>query len=319
MRKAFVKTLLELATLDGKVMLLTGDLGFSLLEPYRDRFPSRFLNVGLSEQTMVSMAAGMALEGYRVFVYSIAPFIVCRALEQIRNDLCYQQLPVKLIGVGSGLAYGADGGSHHSIDDLGLMTSLPDMIVLAPGDPLETEMAVKASMSFDLPCYIRLNRSGDPVVHHPESVADWKLGQPLRIRGENTAPVILVGCGNMLPLAVAAWEELDRRGVSAQALSVHTLKPVDGEQMRKFLSESRLVVSLEDHVERNGLTALLRRWVPEERLLPMSLGDGFIHDVGGTDYLRCRYGLDRDVLVTEILNRLSLGDSGGCDSARVQV
>ena len=310
MRKVFVKTLSELAERDQRVMLLTGDLGFSLLEPYRDRFPRQFLNVGLSEQTMLSMAAGMALEGYHVFVYSIAPFIVCRALEQIRNDLCYQQLPVKLIGVGSGLAYGADGATHHAVDDLGIMTSLPDMIVLAPGDPIETGMAVEASMGFDRPCYIRLNRSGDPIVHSLETAAGWTLGRPLQARGEENAAVAVMACGSTLPLATEIYDELDRRGVSAHVLSVHTLKPVDVQHMRSLLSTSSLVVSLEDHCSQNGLATLLRSWVPEARLFAATLGDSFIHEVGSTAYLRGRYGLERDALVTEILGRLSLAEAG---------
>jgi len=304
MRKAFVRTLSQLAANDKRIVLLTGDLGFSLLEEYRDQFPEQFLNVGLSEQCMVGMAAGMALEGYSVFVYSIAPFIVCRALEQIRNDLCYQRLPVKLIGVGSGLAYGAEGGTHHAVDDLGLMTTLPDMIVIAPGDPLETEMAVKTCLDFDMPCYIRLNRSGDPLVHTAETVKGWVLSKPLHVCGATDANVVVVACGNTVPLALDLFRALQVSQISSRVLSMHTLKPVDGETVQGALSSCRLVVSLEEHVSRNGLAGLLRCWVSEERLLEVSLGDSFGHEVGSQAYLRREYGLDVRQLVSGVAERL---------------
>ena len=164
MRKAFVKVLNELCENNDKIILITGDLGFGVFDDFRNKFPKQFLNAGIAEANIVGMAAGLALSGYRVFTYSIAPFLVYRAFEQIRDDLCYQNLPVTIVGVGSGLSYGNAGPSHHATEDLALMVTLPNMTVVAPGDPLEVEEAVRKIANIPGPSYLRLNRSGDKIV-----------------------------------------------------------------------------------------------------------------------------------------------------------
>ena len=142
MRKAFINKLTQLVSKNKDIYLLTGDLGFSLFDEFKNNFLDNYLNVGVSESNMIGMAAGLALARKQVFVYSIIPFVTLRCLEQIRNDLCYQRLPVKIIGVGEGLSYGTAGATHHALEDIAIMSALPEMTVIAPGDPKEVECAV---------------------------------------------------------------------------------------------------------------------------------------------------------------------------------
>src|SRR2546427_13117639 len=165
MRAAFFRTVLALAERDERVMLVVGDLGFGVVEPFASRFPARFLNVGVAEQNMTGIAAGLALSGKIVFTYSIANFATLRCLEQIRNDVCYHNANVKVVAVGGGLAYGALGSTHHATEDLAILRALPGLVVIAPGDPVEAELATHAVVEYQGPCYLRLGKAGEPIVH----------------------------------------------------------------------------------------------------------------------------------------------------------
>ncbi len=156
MRNAFCRSLARLAEADPDVMLLTGDLGFGVFEEFRDRFPKQFVNAGVAEQNMVSVAAGLALAGKTVFTYSIIPFAVFRCLEQIRDDVCYHDLPVCVVGVGAGYSYGHMGPTHHALEDIGVLRTLPGLSVLSPADGFEAEGAVEAFARHRRPCYLRL-------------------------------------------------------------------------------------------------------------------------------------------------------------------
>ena len=159
MRTAFVNTLIELAEKDENIYLLTGDLGFSVLEGFIQKFPERFINCGVAEQNMMGVAAGLALSGKKPYVYSIIPFVTMRCFEQVRNDICYQNLDVKIVGVGSGLAYGFLGATHHAIEDIAILRVLPNMTILSPGDPTEARELTLKSYQTKNPTYLRLNKS----------------------------------------------------------------------------------------------------------------------------------------------------------------
>src|SRR5437667_4581521 len=165
MRSAFFDTLVRLAEDDERITLVVGDLGFGVIEPFARRFPDRFLNAGVAEQNMTGIGAGMALSGKVVFTYSIANFPTLRCLEQVRNDVCYHAADVKIVAVGGGFAYGSLGMTHHATEDLALMRALPGMVVVAPGDPIEVELATRAVVEHRGPCYLRLGRVGEPCVH----------------------------------------------------------------------------------------------------------------------------------------------------------
>lgn len=308
MKKAFVRKLIELAEKDKDIILLTGDLGFSVFEEFRERFPKQFLNVGLSEQFMIGMAAGLAMEGKKVFAYSIIPFLIYRVFEQIRNDLCYQKVPVKLVGAGGGFSYGSQGGTHHAIEDLGVATSLPDMMVFAPSDPLEVKKIVENSLSFDLPCYVRLNRARDPVIHSEDSIKNFKIGSPLKVKGDSNN-IVIFALGNMLPVAVEISNILKCRNIKNSIYSVHTLKPVNKNDFAKIIEDSEIIVSLEEHIDSNGLKAIINNIIVEyalaKKVLSFNLPDKFIHIVGSQTYLRKQFALTSEQISKRIIGEIS--------------
>ncbi len=165
MRKTFVKTLIELAEKDESIYLLTGDIGFNALEAFADKFPKRFINCGIAEQNMMGVAAGLALSGKKVYVYSIIPFVTVRCLEQIKNDVCFQNLDVKIVGYATGFSYGAQGTTHHAIEDVGVMRALPNMTVLSPADPSEERELILQSYKTKSPAYIRLDKGGERIIY----------------------------------------------------------------------------------------------------------------------------------------------------------
>ncbi len=164
MRPAFVAALCQLASEDERIWLLCGDLGYGALEPFRDTFPGRYINAGVAEQNMTGMAAGLALSGKVAFTYSIANFPTLRALEQIRNDVCYHDCNVKIVSVGAGFSYGAQGYTHHGVEDIAIMRALPEKVVVSPGDPVEARLATRAVAALPGPCYLRLGKSGEAAV-----------------------------------------------------------------------------------------------------------------------------------------------------------
>src|SRR5438876_9433678 len=188
MRAAFIRTLSELAEHDLRIKLIVGELGFGVVESFAERFPKQFLNAGVAEQNMTGIAAGMALSGKVVFTYSIANFPTLRCLEQVRNDVCYHNANVKIVAVGGGFAYGSLGATHHATEDLAIMRALPEMTVVAPGDPVEAEAATDAIAAHAGPCYLRLGRAGESRVHRAST--DGQLGKAIEVRSGNDLALI---------------------------------------------------------------------------------------------------------------------------------
>src|SRR5277367_3574873 len=204
MRGAFFRALMQVAEQDPSVHLLVGDIGFGVVEPFAERFPDRFLNVGVAEQNMTGLAAGMALSGKTVFTYSIANFPTLRCLEQVRNDVCYHKANVKIVAVGGGFAYGALGMTHHAIEDLAILRALPEMTVIAPADPLETECATCAIAKQPGPCYLRLGRAGEPSIH--SGPIDFEIGKAIRVREGDD--ITLISTGGLLATALEVAESI---------------------------------------------------------------------------------------------------------------
>ncbi len=243
MRTAFVEALCEVAARDERIWLLCGDLGYSVLEVFTNRFPKRYVNVGVAEQNMTGLAAGLALSGQIVFTYSIANFPVMRCLEQIRNDVCYHNLSVKIVAVGGGLAYGAQGYTHHGVEDVAVMRVLPNMTVVAPGDPVETRLAVRAIVAQSGPCYLRLGKAGEPIVH--QTPPPFRLGSAIEVRPG--ADVTLVSTGGVLELTLQASKQLAEQGCSAQVLSMHTVQPLDEVAILTAARRTRHIITVEEH------------------------------------------------------------------------
>jgi transketolase len=307
MRNAFLNTLFELAKQDPRIVFVTGDLGFSVVEAFMEELPNQFLNAGVAEQNMTGMAAGMALSGKIVFTYSIANFPTLRCLEQIRNDICYHDANVKVVSVGGGFAYGSMGATHHATEDLAVMRALPNMTVVAPGDPAEATQATYALVSHEGPCYLRLGKAGEPLVH--SGPIDFRLGKALRLRSGDD--VTLISTGGMLQAAVRVAERLAAAGIDARVLSMHTLKPLDEEAVLAAARETSAILTIEEHSIIGGLGSAVAELLAETedvRIPFKRLGvpPRFSPRVGTQEYLLAENGLDDNSImeaVTSLLGR----------------
>lgn len=259
MRTAFINGLLELAEKDDKVVLIVGDLGYSVVEVFAERYPNRFFNAGIAEQNMMSMAAGLASEGFRVFVYSIANFPTFRCAEQIRNDVAYHGLPVTVVSVGGGLVYGSSGYSHHAVQDYSLIRSMPGMKIYAPGDPQEVQMCLGMIAKDSGPGYLRLGTPGTPNVH--SEIPTCSEGDWLFVSGNRQSNKVLLSTGGTLSQA-ASWLELPQYSDYA----LYSL-PVWGSDLKNKqhvqFSKIEALTTIEDHLLDGGFGS----WLLESALV----------------------------------------------------
>jgi len=305
MRTAFFNAVTALCAADRRVMLITADLGFGHVERFAARFSEQFLNVGVAEQNLAGVATGLALSGRHVFVYSIGNFPTMRCLEQVRNDICYHRAHVTIVTSGGGLSYGSLGMSHHVTEDLAIMRSLPNMTVIAPGDPIEAGAATLSAARLDGPCYLRLARAGDRNVHG-ESI-DFTIGRAVVVRRGDD--VTLISTGGMLDAAVRVADRLRaERSLSVRVLSMHTVKPLDEHAISAAARETRGVVTLEEHSIVGGLGGAVAEVIADRTLsVPfarVALPSTFISVAGSQEYLRSAYGLSDDT-IAETIQRIA--------------
>lgn len=293
MRNAFFSSLVELAADHPRLFLMIGDLGFGVVNEFVSKFPAQFINAGVAEQNMTGMAAGMARSGDIVFTYSIANFPILRCLEQVRNDVCYHRANVKMVSVGGGLCYGALGASHHATEDLAIMRSLPNLLVVAPADPVEVRLAMPLIVAHQGPVYLRLGRAGEPVVHQALP-SGFTLGKGLVVRegGELT----MISTGGMLKTTLGAADLLAKKGVSAGVISMHTVAPIDAELIQQHARTTGTIVTVEEHSVVGGLggavaEALLDGQTSPVRFKRLGLPHAFLPEVGSQEYLLRCHGL----------------------------
>lgn len=290
MRNTFVETLCQLAAEDERIWLVCGDLGFSVLEVFAAKFPDRYLNAGVSEQNMTGLAAGLAHSGKIVFTYSIANFPVMRCLEQIRNDVCYHNLPVKVVAVGGGLAYGPQGYTHHGVEDLAVTRVLPNMTVVAPGDPAETRLATRALVADPGPAYLRLGKAKEPLVHKTDP--QFELGKIIQLRAG--ADITLMSTGGILDEVVKAADLLASRNIKATILSMHTLTSLDEAALTRVIEMTGCILTIEEH-GLGGLGTVIGNYLAENSIRcvfhSMNLGAQAISVAGSQNFLRERCGL----------------------------
>jgi transketolase len=306
MRDSFVKGLeriMEDERVSGnrKTYLLTGDLGFSVFENIRKNYGDFFVNAGVSEQNMIGVAAGMAKLGKSVFVYSIIPFLLYRTFEQVRNDVCYHNLNVKLVGVGAGLAYSEAGATHHPLEDLKVADAIPNLTILNPSDPFEVEIFMRDIRKLNGPVYMRLSRNGDQVFH--SSKDNIEIGKALRlIDGDD---VLIVSTGVLTKNAVDAAKRLGDDGISTEVLEISTFRPFDEESVRNSARGKRIVATVEDNT--GALSEKVARVIAGTgiyQFLNFKLPDDFTHMAGTRNFLFKTYGLDVDSIYTKIRERL---------------
>ncbi len=305
MRNAFASEITRLASEDPRVVLLSGDIGNKLFDGYKDRHAARFFNCGVAEANMVGVAAGMALSGLRPVTYTIASFMTYRCFEQIRVDVCYHNLPVVIVGVGGGLSYAANAGTHHCCEEVAILRALPHMTVICPGDPSEVAPLLRGALAHGGPVYMRLGKKGEPKVHAaPPAVT---IGRGLIVR--EGRDVCLLSTGTMLPIAVEVARRLEAASVDARLVSLHTIKPLD----EALLAESRdafpLIVTIEEHSVIGGLGGAVAEHLAEQpapgaRLLRIGTADTFMHEAGEQEHAREYFGLTPDAITGRILEAL---------------
>ncbi len=293
LRTAFIDTLRELARIDDRIFLLTADMGYSVFETFRDEFPDRFLNTGIAEQNTIGIAAGLAARGKIVYVYSIIPFVTMRCFEQVRLDLAYNFMNVKLVGVGAGLTYGPLGSSHHALEDIAIMRSLPDMTVLCPGDPIETRELIKRSYEYEGPVYIRLGKNGEPKIHPDETRIE--IGKSITVLEGND--LALITTSNMLETGKKWVEEWKQDGVNVSLISMPSLKPFDSSTVKNLIDKEIPIITLEEHSVIGGLGSIISQVIATTgkpvKFQQIGINDKFSHVIGGHEFQRKKFMLDK--------------------------
>lgn len=301
MRDTFVKTLVGLAKKDKNIELITGDLGFGVLKPYWEEVPDQFTNIGIAEQNMTTVAAGMALEGKTVFTYSIGNFPTLRCLEQIRNDCAYHNANVKIVCVGGGFVYGSLGMSHQATEDLAVLRALPDVVVMAPADLVEAEEATKAIASYPGTCYLRLGRGGEKRIH--KSIGNFQIGKAIKVKdGEKVA---IFSTGAIFEEVNEAYDILKEKGYDPAVYTFPTVKPIDRKIIEECIRSFDLIVTCEEHNIVGGFGSAVAEVIAESRnrravLLRIGLNDVYATIVGNQKYLRDQYGMSAKKIVERI-------------------
>ena len=305
MRNAFADEITKIGAEDERVVLLSGDIGNNLFEKYKAAARGRFFNCGVAEANMMGVAAGLALNGLRPVVYTITPFTTTRCFEQIRDDVCYHNVPVIIIGTGAGLSYAELGPTHHSCEDIAILRSLPGMTVLCPCDAIELRLMLHEALNLGGPVYMRIGKKGEPVVH--KALPDLKIGRSITLR--QGKDVCFLSTGNVMPMVLAAADRLENEGISVRVESFHTVKPLDTDRLDEVFRTCRIVGAVEEHSKIGGLASAVAEWAAARdglvgHLAGFSLADEFLHETGSQNYARERLGLTTQVLVDGIRRRM---------------
>jgi transketolase len=297
MRTAFIQELIRQARTRPDIFLVVGDLGYSVVEPFAEEFPDRYLNAGVAEQNMTGVAAGLASEGYHVFTYSIANFPTVRCLEQVRNDVAYHRLPVTVVSVGAGLAYGNLGYSHHAVQDIAVMRTLPEMTIHSPADPGEARECVQWLIEYPGPSYLRLGKAGEKELHQVRGISKG----PLQVFGADAKAGVAVVCtGSVLRIALEAARQLGEQGVDVAVFSCPWLQPVSAQFFQSLIRFKRLI-AVEEHVIAGGLGSLLRDMLPAGiEVVSLALPSDVLGKVGGQEFLRQNAGLTAEAVMAKV-------------------
>lgn len=306
MRNAFADEITALGTGDPRVVLLSGDIGNKLFDRFKQQAPGRFLNCGVAESNMMSVAAGMALSGLRPVIYTIAPFTTTRCFEQVRIDVCYHGAPVVIVGTGAGLSYAELGPTHHSLEDVAILRTLPGMTIFSPCDAVELRLGLRAALQHDRPVYMRIGKKGEPVIHKTQP--DLRFGKAITVR--NGTDICLVGTGCIMSVVLDAADRLEKCGLSVRVESCHTIKPLDTARLEEVFAGYPLVAVVEEHGTIGGLGSSIAEWLAQRGgshacMLHFGTGDAFMHEVGSQAYARRKFGLTAENIAEKVSARIA--------------
>ena len=302
MRDNVVNVLTKLAESDKDIVLLVGDLGFGVFEKFESSFPNQYFNVGVAEQNLIGVATGLALEGKKVVTYSIGNFGTLRCLEQIRNDACYHDANITIIANGGGFSYGSLGMSHHATEDLAILRSLPNMFVVAPCTANEAGEAIMAMIANGGTGYLRLDKTGaencinkDPFI----------IGKSRRYKEGND--ITLIATGSILSEAYLASIELKKLGIETRVVGMHSIKPIDVDEIIDAVSSTGGIVTIEEHNKDGGLGSAISEVCLDtgnipKKFLRIGLDNKYSSIVGSQQYLRNRYEMNSEAIIKKVLN-----------------
>lgn len=306
MRNAFAQCMTEVAGEDPKVFLMMADIGNRLFNDFQARHGERFLNCGIAEANMISMASGLASGGFKPVCYTIAPFVTARCYEQIRVDVGYHESNVVIVGTGSGLSYASLGATHHGFDDIAIMRAIPGIDIFAPCDANDVHGCLRAALASPRPAYIRIGKKREPQML--AEIPKVEIGKFAPYRPGTD--VCILNCGTTLPACVTAAEALEANGISSAVVQCSSTKPLDTEFLREAFSSYQLVLTVEEHSLIGGLGSAVAEFIVDEDLrtgaplLRLGIPDEFIHQTGSQEYARKKCGLDADSIANSVIARL---------------
>lgn len=290
MRNTVVDTITSYANGNEKIFLIAGDAGFGVLDDFKKKFPDRFLNLGIAEQNMISFSAGLGLVGFNVFVYNLIPFVLYRCYEQVRNDICYQKLPITLVGIGSGVTYAPQGMTHYSIEDIAIARTLPNLTILSPSDPIEAKKCAEYAIKSKSPVYIRLAKSGEPKIHKEEVK---NITDPIII--EEGEGVAVLFHGSIANEVMKGIDNLDRKPL---VISVPMIQPLNFTFLLEKIKNIHTLITVEEHFVDGGLGSIISDWITKEgvfvRLIKLGIRNEFIHAIQNNKGIRRMYGISSD-------------------------
>jgi transketolase len=306
MRNAFADEITQLAASNRQLVMLSADIGNRLFDKFKAAQSERFYNCGVAEANMISMASGLASCVLKPVCYTITPFITARCFEQIRIDVCYHSMPVIIVGTGSGLSYASLGATHHSLDDIALMRTLPGMRVFAPADSMELRSCLRAALKDPNPTYIRIGKKGEPNIF--STPPDFKPGTWNKVRSGKH--VSLLAAGNMVPVAVDAAQLLEAKHISVQVFSCASIKPLDEQCLVQIFDNTSLTATIEEHSLIGGFGSAVAEWLSDNRsqnkcsLLRFGAADRFLHESGEQEHARKVFGLTSINVADKIIQAL---------------
>lgn len=300
MRTAFINTLIDSAKENNKILLLTGDLGFSVIEEFIKKYPDRYFNIGVAESNMISLATGLSLVEYIPFTYSIASFMTLRPYEQIIRDVAQHNANVKIIGIGAGFSYSHAGPSHQAMEDIAIMRSIPNMTIFCPGDPIETIWATKEAIKINGPVYIRLGKAGDPNLFSNNIFR--RVGKSVLIK--KGKKICIITAGNILKETIDALYILNNQGIEPTLVHMPTIKPFDKISIQKLAKNHQIIVSVEEHHIINGLGSAIADVLATTgvgtKLVKLGIDDMFLSRPGSQAFLRKQVGIDAENIAKTI-------------------
>jgi len=303
MRNAYLAALYELAKNNRQIMSLNADIGAFVFDKFIADFPDQFVNFGVAESNMIGVAAGMASCGKIPFTYTITPFLTMRTYEQIRDDVCLQNMNVKIVGVGAGLVYSTLGPTHHAIEDIAIMKVLPNMQIVSPADSIESKKATFAIAEIAGPVYLRIGTRGEPTIYQDDY--EFTPGKGVELKPGEDATIMATG--SIVYDALMAAQELERENISTRVINIHTIKPIDKEIILKAARETGAILTVEEHNIEGGFGSSVAEVILEGNGFPvkfkrLGINDCFCSFYGTHQELKSHYGIAKEDIIREVIN-----------------